>query len=216
MESKNSQNTGPSQPECDPKASYPKPEAIPSLASLDRETVYLWNRWLANSPHRKLVLTISTIIGPQLIYVIGIILLVNALWIHDWDNFFRFWGVCILGVAIFLPIKYGISRRRPFLKDTRIIRLDPGTHRTSFPSGHSFWVSLVLLFVGVNFGFPWYVAILLYDLSIVVSLGRIALGAHYPTDVMMGHLLAPLCLIGYYWLLDGLWIGWIHAVLGVV
>jgi membrane-associated phospholipid phosphatase len=186
--------------------------------SLDRETVYLWNRWLVNSPHQKLVLTISNIIGPRLIYVIGIILAIYSLWVGDWDEFFRYWGVCLVGVVVFLSIKYGINRRRPFLKDSRIVRLDPHTHRTSFPSGHSFWVSLILLFVSVNFGMPWWVTILLYDLSIAISLGRIALGAHYPTDVMMGHLLAPLCLIGYYWLIDNWWIifiHWAYIILGI-
>lgn len=181
--------------------------------SLDRETVYLWNNWLINSPYKKFTLTISTIIGPQLIYVIGIFLLIYALVMKNWDPFFEFWGACLFGVIIFVSIKYGINRRRPFLKDSRIKRLDPHTHKTSFPSGHSFWVSLILLFVGVYFNLPWWTLILFYDLSIAISLGRIALGAHYPTDLMMGHLLAPLCLIGYFWFIDFWWIDLVHKVL---
>lgn len=162
-----------------------------------------------------MALTISTIIGPRLIYVVGIILLIYALVTKIWDGFFHFWGVCLLGVVIFLSIKYGINRRRPFLKDPRIVRLDPGTHRTSFPSGHSFWVSLVLLFIGVYFNFPWWVLILLYDFSIAISFGRIALGAHYPTDLMVGHLLAPICIAAYYWLFAAWWSGIFHSVLGI-
>jgi membrane-associated phospholipid phosphatase len=184
-----------------------------SPGALDRETVVLWNNWLAKSPYKKAVLTISTIIGPQLIYVFGIILLVYALIAKNWDPFFSFWGTCLFGLAIFLPIKLGIARRRPFLKDARIIRLDPHTHKTSFPSGHSFWVSLIFMFMGVSFGFPWWGIILLYDLSIVVSLFRVALGAHYPTDLMMGHLLSPLCLLVYLWLINPFWLALVDLVL---
>jgi membrane-associated phospholipid phosphatase len=184
--------------------------------NLDRETVVLWNQWLVNSPYKKLVLTLSNVIGPQLIYVIALALLVLALIGGDWDPFFHFLGALLLGVVVFMPIKFGIRRRRPFLKDTRVTRLDPHTHKTSFPSGHSFWVSLILLFVAVFFGAPWWVAILLYDLSIAISLFRITLGAHYPTDIMMGHFLAPICLAVYFWLFDAWYIAQVHYLIDLV
>jgi membrane-associated phospholipid phosphatase len=194
----------------------PNPSELTPSQSLDRETVVLWNQWLIKSPYKNIVLKISNIISPQLINVFVIGLFIYSFVVHNADDFFRFLGVLLIGVIVFVSIKYGINRRRPFLKDSRITRLDPRTHKTSFPSGHSFWVSLIFLFVCVNFGLPWWVTILLYDLSLAVSLCRIALGAHYPTDLMMGHLLSPLCLLGYYWLIDFWYLKLVHFLLLVI
>ncbi len=185
-------------------------------SSLDRETVVLWNQWLIKSPYKTLVLKISNIVSPSLIIPLGIALFIYSLVIGNSDAFFRFWGVCLVGVIVFVSIKYGINRRCPFLKDNRITRLDPKTQKTSFPSGHSFWVSLIFLFICVNFAFPWWVTILLYDFSIAISFCRIALGAHYPTDLMMGHLLSPLCLLGYFWLIDPWYMYAVHFLLKII
>jgi membrane-associated phospholipid phosphatase len=178
----------------------------------EKELVYRWNHWLVNSRYKNKALSVSNILGPRMIYIIVIILLIYSIINVDYNTSIRYYGVLLLGLVIFMPMKFGIRRRRPFLKDDRLQKVDPHTHKTSFPSGHSYWLSLVLLFLVFNFEWPLWSAIVLLLISISLSLLRITFGAHFPSDLVVGHLLSPITLLVFFSWLAPYWIWLIRAV----
>jgi len=74
----------------------------------------------------------------------------------------------------------------------------------SFPSDHAtiaFAVAFSVFFADRSWGWPF------LALAALVSLGRVIVGVHYPSDVVAG------CLLGFFWAalvrwIDGRWGGW--------
>jgi len=93
-------------------------------------------------------------------------------------------------------IKYYVGRLRPYQNNNEINNLDIINSRSaSFPSGHSFGAWFIgYYYLYVKFGFKqWYIVPLL------VGLSRMALGVHYPSDVVMGFIFAQLSIeLAYY------------------
>jgi len=90
-------------------------------------------------------------------------------------------------------IRYFYHRPRPFvaLSLTPLIAHDP---TASFPSGHTvFAVTLALLFF--FFGKKWGWTAL--GIAVLIGLGRIMVGVHWPSDVLFGGVIA--CVV--FWIL---------------
>ena len=93
-----------------------------------------------------------------------------------------------LGMAIIERlIKNWIRRPRPFqtlagiaVHQTKI----PG--EPSFPSGDAMRAWYIGLLLPIVFGLPGWVSLLAAWVAFILSLGRIALGVHYPLDVIAG------------------------------
>ena len=99
-------------------------------------------------------------------------------------------------------IKLKMQRPRPFesLPNVRMGQLKP-PHDPSHPSGDSLRVWFLALIFPVAFGLsPWVYALSL-GTAASLSLGRIALGVHYPLDVLggagLGILFAGLAILSY-------------------
>ena len=93
-------------------------------------------------------------------------------------------GAITIMAAIVLMVKFTVKRKRPEGEWGLMYR---STDPHSFPSGHaarSFLIGMMSLFIG-----PLWVAILLVIWAPLVALGRVAMGVHYLSDVIVGALL---------------------------
>ena len=90
--------------------------------------------------------------------------------------------LAIFGLAFtVMAIKFTLRRPRPEGDFGEIYRRsDPH----SFPSGHAAR-SVLLAVLAVGWGPPW-LAMILVPWALLVSLARVALGLHYPSDVLAG------------------------------
>jgi undecaprenyl-diphosphatase len=125
-------------------------------------------------------------ISAALLVILGLLLL------HHRHSALFFSGVLLSGIAFTLLLKYVIARPRPQL----VTHLDYFSS-PSFPSGHTLNSTLFYLTTA------WVIAsllpsrvlrYLLYAFAITLSLAtgtsRIALGVHWPSDVLAGWILA--------------------------
>ena len=101
-------------------------------------------------------------------------------------------GVSLLGSLIFINmiIKNLVARARPYKVIETLTILVPEPKEFSFPSGHaasSFAAGVVLyLTLPKKYGVPALI------LAVLISLSRLYVGVHYPTDVLGGMVMGPL------------------------
>ena len=137
-----------------------------------------------------------------------------VLWIFG-STFWKQWAMVQFGtisimVIIVMILKFSVKRERPKGEWGGIYR---NTDPHSFPSGHamrSFLIATMSIFLG-----PSWLAIFLVIWAPLVALGRVAMGLHYLSDIVVGGLLGILGgWIGfaiypviYTWFVG--WSGWI-------
>lgn len=112
-------------------------------------------------------------------------------------------GASVLSSALFTNIiKYSVDRTRPFVAYPELEKLSSGGG-PSFPSGHT--SDAFAIATAVSLTWPrWYVIVPAYSWAALVGWSRLALGVHYPSDVLMGALMGAgasfLCYKGQQWL----------------
>jgi undecaprenyl-diphosphatase len=100
-------------------------------------------------------------------------------------------GLAVLAsTGVSTAVKYTVRRKRP--QDLRQFYALKGD-RYSFPSGHATRMAAIAVVVGQLV--PW-LAPASYALSIVVALCRIAVGVHYPSDVIVGWVIGSIGGVG--------------------
>lgn len=121
--------------------------------------------------------------------------LIAVLWFMDWGlprlkN--RYAAVlafeaAVLGVALEQVIRQFYVRARPFVDHAANVLVSQSPSEPSFPSGHStvaFALAISILIYNRKAG--WW----LFFIALLVGLGRIFVGVHYPFDVLGGLALA--------------------------
>lgn len=104
----------------------------------------------------------------------------------------------LASLSIYVLLKRGICRPRPYVTCTDIRQCGRELDRFSFPSGHtlhSVGFSLVLAYY-----FPLSTLVLI-PFTLVVATSRIVLGLHYPSDVLGGALVGAAIGLISVWLL---------------
>jgi len=92
-------------------------------------------------------------------------------------------GVGLVGVLLYKWLKGRLVRSRPFVVQAAIHSSTPPLDRYSFPSGHTLH-AVAFSLVGTTY-YPE-LAWIFVPFAVLVALSRLALGLHYPTDVMAG------------------------------
>jgi undecaprenyl-diphosphatase len=94
-------------------------------------------------------------------------------------------------VLLVLILKNIVQRDRPFIEFPQIIlnTIAPGSY--SFPSNHAS-LSGASFYIFWKFSTKRLIVVLIFLLSLAISLSRVVLKVHYPTDVIVGYLLGSL------------------------
>lgn len=85
-----------------------------------------------------------------------------------------------------------VLRARPFMAWGEVALLIPPPFNTSFPSGHTataFAIAAALAFANRRWG------IAAFAIATLVALGRLAVGVHFPTDLVAGLVLGLSCFL---------------------
>ena len=118
-----------------------------------------------------------------------LIIIINYYKILNYNNIKKI----LLGSLIGLVLKLFFKRTRPYQSSTRIRNYSNKVHNTifnkySFPSGHVFISTLLTLILLKKY--PKHN--ILKIIPFLVSLSRVFLGVHYPSDIIGGMILAYL------------------------
>ncbi len=90
-----------------------------------------------------------------------------------------------INLVIYFCLKHGIGRRRPYVDCPDIRACARALDRFSFPSGHTLHAVSYALVISSHY--PG-LALPLWTFAVLVGVSRVALGLHYPSDVLVGAL----------------------------
>lgn len=127
---------------------------------------------------------------PRVLIALCVVLVLVVL--RRWQTGLFFAWVLLSGLVLSTTIKHWVARPRPQL----VPALDDVTSM-SFPSGHALNSTLFYLMAFTVFApflrqrkWRWSLLAVAFCLSLLTGISRVALGVHYPTDVIAGWVLA--------------------------
>jgi membrane-associated phospholipid phosphatase len=117
-------------------------------------------------------------------FLIIILLIITA---FDWQLGVIAFAVFLVTAAIEMLIKVSLNRKRPFQNQPKILMLQPQEPSDpSFPSGDTFRIWYLALTLAFVFGNDPNVLMAMILIALLVSVGRLAMGVHYFTDILAG------------------------------
>lgn len=134
-------------------------------------------------------------------------LIVVAISIVAWRRVGRLEAIMVLVAGLItlvnIALKLAIDRPRPSPDLVQVLALEEGS---GFPSGHAFFVILVLgltaYFASVNLKSPvlrTLIVAALIGLILLTGVSRVYLGVHWPSDVLGGYLIGGAFLTALIW-----------------
>ncbi len=96
-------------------------------------------------------------------------------------------AVFLVIVGIEQLVKQAVNRKRPFEVHQSILMLQPQEPiDASFPSGDTLRIWFLAMILPIAAGNSTYMLLAMITIALFVSLGRIAMGVHYLTDILAG------------------------------
>lgn len=108
----------------------------------------------------------------------------------------------LLSTSLNAVAKTLAGQPRPFQYDPRVRQLVEAPDG-GLPSGHAQNALVVWGYLALQFRRAW-LWVLAVVLIVLISLSRVYLGVHFPTDILGGYLLGAVLLLAYLWLEPGL------------
>ena len=143
------------------------------------------------------IMTAATFIGqPIVVLAVGALIAATAFT----KNLHRIvWAIVFgyVGFGVNTLVKHLVHRTRPDTMFAHYMKIKS----YSFPSGHSFgsmfFYGLLAYLAYSRLAHPWNViaVILAIALILLVGVSRVYLGAHFPSDVLVGWLFGAICLV---------------------
>ncbi len=133
------------------------------------------------------ILKVFSFLGRETVWIF-LIFFYLFIW-YDPKLLSYFSATFLIGFILSLAIKKIVKRPRPFERNNKITSLEHKPTSKSFPSWHSYNIISHGLLIGGFFLNSLLATIIFLILSIVISLSRIQLGVHYPSDVIFGSIL---------------------------
>lgn len=93
----------------------------------------------------------------------------------------------ILNLGLTVGMKYTFDRTRPYKALNNVHTVGTVDRDPSFPSGHTSSAFATATMVSLEYK-KWYVIVPAYTWAGLIGYSRIAMGVHYPSDVLMGAL----------------------------
>ena len=127
----------------------------------------------------------------RLIWPLGktpfMMIMLGVLYFTGWSSGFR--ATIIFGIIACLErlIKWVVKRQRPFFIVPDVQMSQPQQpNDPSHPSGDAMRIWYLAFVIPMAFGLPISILLLLCSIAVLVSIGRISLGVHFPLDVIGG------------------------------
>ena len=96
-------------------------------------------------------------------------------------------SVFLFIIGIEQLVKQAVNRKRPYKAHQSILMLQPQEPTdASFPSGDTLRIWFLALILPIAAGNSIYLLLAMILFALLVSLGRIAMGVHYLTDILAG------------------------------
>ncbi|RUO29514.1 phosphatase PAP2 family protein [Aliidiomarina sanyensis] len=92
----------------------------------------------------------------------------------------------LVEIPVYWVLKNTLRRTRPYERVKHFTSLIQASDKFSFPSGHT---TAAFMFAGICAVIMPSLALWVYLWAVAIGLSRIALGVHYPTDIVAGALL---------------------------
>lgn len=117
----------------------------------------------------------------------GLVVVAGILFVWDPPGAILLLALAILSSGLERGLKRWVGRRRPYTDLVGVtVRQDPAPTDPSFPSGDASRVCYLAAALAFGLGWPPLLRTAALLVATVVSLGRIRVGVHYPSDVWAG------------------------------
>lgn len=172
-------------------------DEVHELEALYFDAPLLWTLHDLHAPGLDRFFVLLSKLGYEWFLIPADVLIVAALlWRRRWREA-SFVAICFVGSALLnVGSKQFFQRDRPSLWES----IAPES-TFSFPSGHamgSMTLAITVVLLAWNTRWRWPVLVLAPSFSLLVSVSRVYLGVHYPSDILAGWCAALVWVVGCF------------------
>jgi undecaprenyl-diphosphatase len=150
-----------------------------SLQDIDLAVLQIFNRPFLPYLNVIFILILSSV------YIFVIFLAYTFFRNKEKEKLYHLIFLAIVGYAIVAALKILVARERPYTAFPDLVSIISTKSDMSFPSAHTFMSFLCLYFLPKNFP-KWLRIIFVIYLVVLIPVGILYIGLHFPSDVLAG------------------------------